>query len=106
VKEKTYCSHCGAELDLGQEFIYQVESMQFVDDPILLELIRRLPDYHGEPLRLCKECRDSIAASQIEIADAEREAERIQKRARWMCLATLLLVLAAAATSFVTWLTK
>jgi hypothetical protein len=75
----TRCDFCHAELSAVQEFIYHVESFDFVNHPVLLEIIRRMPRYQGEPLRLCRDCRASI---EMNIREKEDETETIAKSDR------------------------
>jgi hypothetical protein len=49
MKTTTTCDFCGGDMDLGQEFVYQFESLNFAEHPNLLEIIRRLPYDAGEP---------------------------------------------------------
>jgi hypothetical protein len=78
----SHCNFCGTKLDLGREFVYQVESLQFEENEFVLETIRRLPYYCGEPLRFCKACHASFTANQREIADEQKTAE-VMGRAAW-----------------------
>lgn len=90
----THCDFCGAALDLGQEFVFQVESLRFVDDPVLLEHIRNLPQYHqGEPLRLCGQCRAGVEQNQRDIEEEERLSEIGRRRTLLLYLVVLLSVL-------------
>lgn len=91
----TYCDYCGEQLTAGREFVYQFESLKFLDDDslrklkhlddeTLLESIRTSPDYLGEPLRLCQRCNTEIEANRREV---EREAvsrARQDEIAKWV----------------------
>jgi hypothetical protein len=72
---KTYCDFCESELEDKREFIYQLESLSFVDDEELLEAIRRVPAYHGEPLRICERCNNSIQKNLQDLQDDEETSE-------------------------------
>ena len=77
--------------------MYQVESVRFEKDPILLDWIRSRPKYHmGEPLQLCGQCRAGIEKNRSEIEEADRQREVIAKRTRKLLLVALLFRLALA----------
>lgn len=63
---RTYCDFCNAEMELGREFVYQFESLNFLDDESELERIRLNEDYHGEPLRLCNACSQGVERNRRE----------------------------------------
>lgn len=76
---QTYCDFCGVELEPGREFVYQYESLNFVDDETILAAIRNSGAYYGEPLRLCTGCNDSIQRNK---RDLDLEYEEYLERAR------------------------
>jgi hypothetical protein len=76
---KTYCDFCRRELEGKREFIYQMESLNFVDDEALLEAIRNVPAYHGEPLRICGTCNDSVQKNNVEL---QHEADEFEAKIR------------------------
>jgi hypothetical protein len=49
------CRSCQQPVEPVQEFAYLVE-MQTLDNPRLLQMIRRLPSHEGKPVRLCQSC--------------------------------------------------
>jgi hypothetical protein len=90
----THCDFCGADLDLGREFVYQVESIEFESNPMVLEVIRRLPDYYGEPLRFCRKCHDSVDCNRRDQDDEEqlrapidRASDRLLRWGLWVAAA-------------------
>jgi hypothetical protein len=80
MSDYTTCNFCGAEINAGREFIYQLESLQFCDDEAVLEWIRNSSTYQGEPLRLCRKCNDGVAKN---IADTREEELHIALQTRW-----------------------
>jgi hypothetical protein len=99
VSKATRCDFCREELSLGQEFVYQVESLNFHADPIGLEIIRRLPTYQGEPLRLCTDCRASIEVNVAEMEDEDR-ADAWAGAVAWKMLLYLLMLPMGALVAF------
>jgi hypothetical protein len=97
----TRCDFCRGELTAVQEFVYHVESFNFADDPVALEIIRRRPTYQGEPLRLCGECRASIEGNARDMEDedaADARAEVLAWRlVFWLLVFPLGLLLALSA---------
>jgi hypothetical protein len=91
----TICDFCGNQLDLGQEFVYQFESIKFAEDPVLLALIRRLPDYQGEPLRLCRSCRTGLEQNARDIENERATIDRTTPLARVVFILVLVVVLTA-----------
>lgn len=69
--DQPYCQYCGDPLDLGSEFIFLVEAQTYEEEVVPLELVQASHYYHGEPLRICKECRDGIEKNR---QDLEEEA--------------------------------
>jgi predicted nucleic acid-binding Zn ribbon protein len=96
--ERTRCNFCGAALESSREFIYQFESLQY--DERALEWVRQMPGYRGEPLRLCKNCSDSIEENKRAL---EEEAANTlsQRRLRTVCFVILVGLLALAISRFV-----
>lgn len=82
---KAYCDYCEAELEPSREFIYEMDSQNFVDDEEWLEAIRSVPAYHGEPLRVCKKCYESIQRNKTEMNSDLAEDDYEQWAAfRWI----------------------
>jgi hypothetical protein len=78
----TYCQYCGDPLDAGSEFIFLVEAQVYDEEVAPLELVRQSPDYHGEPLRVCKECRASIEQNRQDLLERAAEEEASSRRYR------------------------
>ena len=78
---KANCDYCEAELEPSREFIYEMESQNFVDDEEWLEEIRRVPAYHGEPLRICKQCQASIDRNDADLQSDVPEEDYEQRGA-------------------------
>ena len=78
----TYCQYCGDPLDSGSEFVFLVEAQVYDEEVAPLELVRRSPDYHGEPLRVCRECRASIEQNRQDLLDRAAEEEASSRRLR------------------------
>jgi hypothetical protein len=89
---ETYCDFCGAELAAGREFVYQYESLNFVDDEEILRLIRSSGAYYGEPLRLCNHCNNSVLRNEREQKQEAQEEAENRKRARALFLGGLAIV--------------
>ena len=80
---KTYCQFCGEELDLGREFVFMVEAQVYDERIAPLEVVQASEHYHGEPLRVCKECQSSIDENRRDLAAAaEREGARTSRLRR------------------------
>jgi hypothetical protein len=47
-----------------------------------LELVQQSPDYHGEPLRVCKECRAGIEQNRLDLLEQAAEEEAESRRLR------------------------
>jgi hypothetical protein len=91
---------CRTELAAVHEFVYQVESLDFLDDPVALEILRRLPTNHGEPLRLCGDCRGSIEANACDQEDDAADARArvwAWRLVLWLLVVPLGLLFAQAA---------
>lgn len=75
----TYCNFCNSELEPGREFIYQMESLNFLNDERLLEAIHNMPEYVGEPLRICKLCHASFEQNRRELEEEQETHQREQR---------------------------
>jgi hypothetical protein len=78
MKEPTFCDYCGQRLELGREFVYQLEMIQEIEDPRLQGLV----DEHsltadGEPLRVCELCRQSIDDNLQALIQEEEDGDTI-----------------------------
>jgi hypothetical protein len=94
--DETYCQYCGDPLDAGSEFIFLVEAQIFDEEVAPLEVVHRSPQYDGEPLRICEECRASIEQNRLDLL--ERSAwEAAQSRRFWQ----ILLIAGFAAVVFI-----
>ena len=93
MKAATVCDFCGNQMGLGEEFVYQFESIKFAEDPILLALIRRLPDYQGEPLRLCRSCRTGLEQNARDIENEQAAIDRTTPLARMFFILVLIVLL-------------
>ena len=82
----TYCQYCGDPLDAGPEFIFLVEAQVYDEEVAPLELVQASPHYHGEPLRVCKECRASNEGNRLDLL--ERAAEEDSLRLKLRCTPT------------------
>ena len=101
--EQTRCDFCGAALEPSREFIYQFESLKFCDNEDVLNLIRRMPKYQGEPLRICKECNEGIQQNDREREEEAADAQRRQRFVRKvLSIGAVLLAVAAIASVIVT----
>ncbi|WP_337177497.1 hypothetical protein [Paludisphaera sp.] len=94
------CRYCGEPIDEGREFVFLVEVQEFEERVAPMALVEASEHYYGEPLRTCKECRNSIEQNRRDIE--EREArERVSAARIWSALKAigilLLLVLVAFA---------
>jgi hypothetical protein len=78
----TYCQYCGDPLDAGSEFIFLVEAQVYDEEIAPLELVQQSPHYHGEPLRVCKECRASIEQNRLDLLERAVEEEASSRRLR------------------------
>ena len=107
MREQTCCDFCGEKLELSREFIYQMESLDFMDDDGRLEAIRRSPDYHGEPLRLCKACHQGVEENRLDKRSEEEALERKHRRAMAiMKVGVLVFAGLLAALLFLEWFMK
>ena len=84
----TYCQYCGDPLDAGSEFLFLVGAQVSDEEVALLELVQQSPHYHGEPLRVCTECRASIEQNRLDLLERAAEEEARSRRLR-MVLAIL-----------------
>jgi hypothetical protein len=82
MKLTPYCQFCGGPVDLGQEFVYQFETEKWDAAVPGGPVFRVMPEYHGEPLRICKECSASVAQNERDIALQRQEAKKCAKRRR------------------------
>ena len=90
----TYCQYCGDPLDAGSEFVFLVEAQVYDEEVAPLELVQQSPDYHGEPLRVCKECRASIEQNRQDLLERAAEEEASSRRYRKvLAIAGVILVL-------------
>ena len=80
--DETYCQYCGDRLDAGSEFIFLVEAQVYDEEVAPLELVQQSPDYHGEPLRVCKECRAGIEQNRLDLLERAAEEEASSRRLR------------------------
>ena len=80
--EGAYCRYFGDPLDAGSEFIFLVEAQVYDEEVAPLELVQQSPDYHGEPLRICKECRASIEQNRQDLLEQAAEEEARSRRLR------------------------
>jgi hypothetical protein len=92
----SYCDFCQVQLDLCREFVYQLETEQFSENPMILAYIREHPRYLGEPLRICKQCHASLERNKREQADEWRAQEWESKVARTLVLLSILVALVIA----------
>lgn len=89
-----YCQYCGDPLDAGSEFIFLVEAQVYDEEVAPLELVRQSPDYHGEPLRICKQCRASIEQNRQDLLErAAEEAARSRRLRSVLAIVGVALVL-------------
>jgi hypothetical protein len=84
--DDTYCQYCGDPLDVGSEFLFLVEAQVYDEVVAPLVLVQASPHYHGEPLRVCEECRASIEGNRLELL--ERAAEEDSCRLKLRCTPT------------------
>ena len=80
--DETYCQYCGDPLDAGSEFIFLVEAQVYDEEVAPLELVQQSPDYHGEPLRVCKECRAGIEQNRQDLLEQAAQEEASSRRYR------------------------
>jgi hypothetical protein len=78
----TYCQYCGDPLDAGSEFLFLVEAQVYDEEVAPLELGQQSPNDHGEPLRVCKECRASIEQNRLDLLERAAEEEAQSRRLR------------------------
>jgi len=67
------CQICRKKLEPVQELRYLVE-IQFLEEPVVLDRLRQLPDVDGKPLRVCKACQGSIEANPVGFRQAVVQA--------------------------------
>lgn len=93
--QRDCCQYCGTELSLGQAFAFYVEAADYEDRVAApLDYVESLPDYHGEPLRICWECRESIEQNQRELdAEAERQRARSFAVRRFLTIGGVVLLI-------------
>jgi hypothetical protein len=80
--DDTYCQYCGDPLDAGSEFLFLVEAQVYDEKVAPLVLVQASPHYHGEPLRVCKECRASIEGNRLDLLEQAAQEEACSKRYR------------------------
>ena len=80
--DETYCQYCGDPSDAGSEFIFLVEAQVYDEEVAPLELVQQSPDYHGEPLRICKECRAGIEQNRQDLLEQAAQEEASSRRYR------------------------
>jgi hypothetical protein len=80
------CQFCGDEIDQGQEFVFLVEAQEFEEKFGSFLRAHLSPVYHGEPLRICQECRISIKENQQDIESRDQASSRATRRRMWMVL--------------------
>ena len=80
--DETYCQYCGDRLDAGSEFIFLVEAQVYDEEVAPLELVQQSPDYHGEPLRICQECRAGIEQNRQDLLEQAAQEEASSRRYR------------------------
>jgi hypothetical protein len=78
----TYCQYCGDPLDAGSEFLFLVEAQVYDEEVAPLQLVQASPNYHGEPLRVCQECRASIEGNRLDLLEREAQEEASSRRFR------------------------
>jgi hypothetical protein len=78
----TYCQYCGDPMDAGSEFVFLVEAQVYDEEVAPLELVQASPHYHGEPLRVCKECRASIEQNRLDLLERTAKEEARSRRLR------------------------
>ena len=79
---ETYCQYCGDPSDAGSEFIFLVEAQVYDEEVAPLELVQQSHDYHGEPLRVCKECRAGIEQNRQDLLEQAAQEEASSRRYR------------------------
>jgi hypothetical protein len=101
-KDETYCQYCGDPMDAGSEFVFLVEAQVYNEEVAPLLLVQQSPDYHGEPLRVCQQCRASIEQNRLDLLQRAAEEEASSRRWRkvlaivgvFVLLAVLALIIA------------
>ena len=82
-RDDSYCQYCGDPLDAGSEFVFLVEAQVYDEEVAPLEQVQQSPHYHGEPLRVCKECRAGIEQNRQDLLEEaalqEASARRLRK---------------------------
>jgi hypothetical protein len=92
---ETYCQYCGDPMDAGSEFVFLVEAQTYDEQVAPLGLVRASPRYHGEPLRVCKECRASIEQNRLDLLEeAAREAARTRRLRKALSIVGIIFLLA------------
>ena len=81
--KQTHCQYCDEPMDPGSEFIFWVESQNYDEQVAPLEMVQLSPLYHGEPLRICKECRDSIEQNRLHPPEQAARMQHISKLYMW-----------------------
>jgi hypothetical protein len=72
-RDPNCCRYCGVPLDMGSEFVYLVEAQRYDELVVPIDAVQASPHYHGEPLRTCERCRESI----------EQNREDLRERGAW-----------------------
>jgi hypothetical protein len=80
--DETYCQFCGDPLDAGSEFLFLVEAQVYDEEVAPLQLVQASPRYHGEPLRVCQECRSSIEQNRLDLLERAAEEKARSRRYR------------------------
>jgi hypothetical protein len=97
-RDDSYCQYCGDPLDAGSEFVFLVEAQVYDEEVAPLEHIQQSPHYHGEPLRVCKECRAGIEQNRQDLLEEaavqEASARRFRKVLAVVGILALLFLLA------------
>jgi hypothetical protein len=101
--QQTYCDFCGSILEPGREFVYQFESLKFLDDEATLAAMRNSELYYGEPLRLCSSCNESVERNKKELEEEAQADRRITRLAQTLLVIGLLATLLGA---MLLWLLK
>ncbi len=81
-RDDSYCQYCGDPLDAGSEFVFLVDAQVYDEEVAPLELVQRSPRYHGEPLRVCKECRTGIEQNRRDLLEEAAVQEASARRFR------------------------
>ena len=81
-EDGTYCQYCGDPLDAGSEFIFLAEAQVYDEEVAPFHLVQQSPHYHGEPLRVCQECRASIEQNRLDLLERAAEEAAQSRRLR------------------------